>query len=121
MIGWATGRADHPWSAAGTEQGQLFAAGRTKVGARFIVPSASEVAVKPRPYPRPPCVGRTADRGRSALPDAGGSGWRLAVWNKIEQRETGDRMIGWAAHFQVSGLSHQDPGTGHQVQVRGRD
>jgi hypothetical protein len=75
----ATGRADHPWSAAGTEQGQLFAAGRTKVGARFIVPSASEVAVKPRPYPRPPCVGRTADRGRSALPDAGGSGWPLAV------------------------------------------
>ena len=27
-------------------------------------------------------------------------------------------MIGWGAHFQVSGLSHQEPGTGDQVQVR---
>jgi hypothetical protein len=24
-------------------------------------------------------------------------------------------MIGWGAHFQVSGLSHQVPGTGYQV------
>jgi hypothetical protein len=27
-------------------------------------------------------------------------------------------MIGWSAHFQVSGLSDQEPGTGAQVQVR---
>ena len=27
-------------------------------------------------------------------------------------------MIGWGTHFQVSGLSHQEPGTGAQVQVR---
>jgi len=27
-------------------------------------------------------------------------------------------MIGWGAHFQVSGLSHQVSGTGPQVQVR---
>jgi hypothetical protein len=30
-------------------------------------------------------------------------------------------MIGWGTHFQVSGLSHQEPGTGAQVQVRVRD
>ena len=29
-------------------------------------------------------------------------------------------MIGWGAHFQVSGLSHQEPGTGAQVQVQVR-
>ena len=34
------------------------------------------------------------------------------------QRETGNRMIGWGAHFQVSGLSDQEPGSGDQVQVR---
>ena len=27
-------------------------------------------------------------------------------------------MIGWGAHFQVSGLSKQEPGSGDQVQVR---
>jgi hypothetical protein len=27
-------------------------------------------------------------------------------------------MIGWGSHFQVSGLSHQEPGTVAQVQVR---
>ena len=27
-------------------------------------------------------------------------------------------MIGWGVHFQVSGLSHQEAGTGDQVQVR---
>ena len=27
-------------------------------------------------------------------------------------------MIGWGAHFQVSGLSHQEPGTGDQVRVQ---
>ena len=25
-------------------------------------------------------------------------------------------MIGWGTHFQVSGLSHQEPGSGDQVQ-----
>ena len=42
----------------------------------------------------------------------------MAVENTGAQRETGNRMIGWGAHFQVSGLSHQAPGTGAQVQVR---
>ena len=37
------------------------------------------------------------------------------------QRETGDRMIGWGKHFQVSGLGNQEPGAGEQVQVRGPD
>ncbi len=27
-------------------------------------------------------------------------------------------MIGWGAHFQVSGLGYRDPGSDHQVQVR---
>jgi hypothetical protein len=27
-------------------------------------------------------------------------------------------MIGWGAYFQVSGLGHQEPGAGNQVQVR---
>ena len=27
-------------------------------------------------------------------------------------------MIGWGARFRVSGLSHQEPGSGGQVQVR---
>ena len=27
-------------------------------------------------------------------------------------------MIGWGGRFQVSGLSHQEAGTGDQVQVR---
>ncbi len=70
MIGWgAQGRADHPWSAAGAGQGRQFAAGRTEVGARFIVTSVSEGVVKPRPYPRPPCGGHTVERGRSTLPN----------------------------------------------------
>ena len=42
------------------------------------------------------------------------SGWRLG--NANEQRETG--LDGAGTHFQVSGLSHQVPGTGAQVQVR---
>ena len=28
-------------------------------------------------------------------------------------------MIGWGAHFQISGLGHQEPGTGDQVRVAG--
>ena len=28
-------------------------------------------------------------------------------------------MIGWGAHFQVSGLGNREPGAGDQVQVRG--
>ncbi len=27
-------------------------------------------------------------------------------------------MIGWGSHFQVSGLGHQEPGTGDQVRVQ---
>ena len=45
------------------------------------------------------------------------SGWRLG--NANEQRETG--LDGAGTHFQVSGLSHQAPGTGAQVQVRVRE
>jgi hypothetical protein len=41
------------------------------------------------------------------------------AWEILEQRETGNRMIGWGAHFQVSGLGHRDPGAGDQVQVAG--
>ena len=41
------------------------------------------------------------------------------AWEILEQRETGNRMIGWGAHFQVSGLGHRDPGPGDQVQVAG--
>ena len=33
------------------------------------------------------------------------------------QRETGNRMIGWGAHFQVTGLSRQVPGSDIQVRV----
>jgi hypothetical protein len=57
------------------------------------------------------------------LSKKGVGGKRLAVsglWD-YEQGETGDRMIGWGLYFQVSGLGHQEPGSGHQVQVRGRD
>jgi hypothetical protein len=36
----------------------------------------------------------------------------------MAQRETGDRMIGWGAYFQVSGLGHQAPGSGIQVRVQ---
>ena len=54
------------------------------------------------------------------LPKTGGSDWRLAVWETNEQRETGNRMNGWGAQFQVSGLGHRDPGAGNQVQVRVR-
>ena len=43
--------------------GYLFAAGRTMVGARFIVHSALEGAAKPRPYLRPPCGGPNPTSG----------------------------------------------------------
>ena len=45
-------------------------------------------------------------------------GRRFAVGKTVEQRETGNRMIGWGAYFQVPGLGHQEPGAGNQVQVR---
>ena len=50
---------------------------------------------------------------------AGGSlRWRVAGV-AAAQRETGDRMIGWGGdNFQVSGLGHQVPGAGIQVQVQ---
>ena len=46
------------------------AAGRTMVGARFIVHSDGEGAAKPRPYPRPPCGGLVTPQ---PLPPAAGS------------------------------------------------
>jgi len=69
--------------------GQPFAAGRTKVGARFIVPSTAEGAAKPRPYPQPPCGGQVA----------GITG---------AQRGTGNRMIGRVPIFRsrVSAIRH---------------
>ena len=51
----------------------------------------------------------TADRGRSALPKT------------ATQRETGNRMIDWGVHFQVSGLGRQVPGSGVQVQAQVRE
>ena len=53
---------------------------------------------------------------------AGGSpGWQVAGV-AAAQRETGDRMIGWGGdNFQVSGLGHQVPGAGIQVQVQVRE
>ena len=39
----------------------------------------------------------------------------------ITQGETGDRMIKWGIHFQVSGLGSQVPGTGPQVRVQVQD
>ena len=42
----------------------------------------------------------------------------MAVGNTVEQRETGDRMIGGGAQFQVSGLGHQVPDSGAQVRVQ---
>ena len=69
---------------------RLAAAGRTKVGARFIVPSTAEGAAKPRPYPQPPCGGQ-------------------AVGSTGAQGETGNPMIGRGAlisgaYIPVSGL-----------------
>ena len=53
---------------------------------------------------------------------AGGSpGWQVAGV-AAAQRETGDRMDGGGRdNFQVSGLGHQVPGSGIQVQVRVRE
>ena len=131
MIGWgATGRADHPWSAGGAGLGRPFAAGRTKVGSRLIVPSA---AFRAQVGTAPCCPRGTGARedamvitslpsiqlGQHAvltLPKKvlAVSGWRLAACKKNEQREIGDRMIGWGHIFRsrVSAI-------GTQVQVIG--
>ena len=39
----------------------------------------------------------------------------------LTQRETGDRMMGWGIHFQVSGLGSRVPGTGLRVRVQVQD
>ena len=50
------------------------------VGARFIVPSSTEGAAKPRPYPRPPCGGPRS--ARSADPTSR----QLASWSPHRTR-----------------------------------
>ena len=73
-------------------------------------------------------TGQCAERTRPRKPRRGSEGepkvsavssWRMAVGEiHATQRETGNRIGCWGDHFQVSGLSHQEPGAGNQVQVR---
>ena len=59
-------------------------------------------------------------RSTSATLSANGGSESRPYPRQRTQRETGDRMISWGLYFQVSGLSHREPGTGEQVQVRVR-
>ena len=64
-----------------------FAAGRTMVGARFIVHSFAEGAAKPRPYPR--------DRIRFGWRvAASGGGWRVDTISGLRSRPSG----AWFGH-----------------------